>query len=604
MHLATITNWAYGATVVLTLASGTTMLLASNAQDNERAAVAQRYKMDQASSKIADEVTALSDQAREYVITGAASYLSLYRRAGAELGSVEDRTRAVKDIGAGADELNALADAMRLADGLQDEQKRAVAARERGDEDQARGILFGAEYERELDRVAANVERFQYRLDQRTNADVRAAISISRIWRYCSEGVLALTGLLFLWVLYFVFMRRVLRPVVRLSDVVNRLAAQDYDVEAPDYDKIDEIGDMAQAIRVFRENGLERQRLEKDRSADLAMRTMLSRMTQRMQTCETTRGLEQVIESFVPEIAPQFAGRLYLFDKSRNALVETCSWLTPVHSRREFPPTACWALQRNAMHRPARNEYDIPCEHLDPSEGLIDSICLPLIAHRTTLGVLYFESREDSLHPSANVSEDYLKMLAENISLALGNLRLRDALRDMAMVDELTGLANRRHLDAVLEMRSEEAKQRGEPISCVMVDIDHFKRFNDEFGHEAGDAVLRATGDLFRQSTRESDTAFRYGGEEFLLLMPGLDAEHAFKRTEEIQTLVRALRVEHGGRELGPITMSFGLASAPAHCAFNRLIQAADAALYHAKEKGRDQIVVSEARLMDQRMAS
>jgi diguanylate cyclase (GGDEF)-like protein len=194
-------------------------------------------------------------------------------------------------------------------------------------------------------------------------------------------------------------------------------------------------------------------------------------------------------------------------------------------------------------------------------------------------------------------------MLAENISLALGNLRLRDALREMAMADGLTGLANRRHLDTLLTLRTREAERLGQPISCLMVDVDHFKRFNDEFGHDAGDAVLRAMGDVLKHSMRESSVAFRYGGEEFLLLMPELGPEQALRRAEEVQQRIRALRIEHGGRELGPITASFGLASAPVHSAFSKLVQTADAALYRAKETGRDRIAIAEERRTEPKVA-
>jgi diguanylate cyclase (GGDEF)-like protein len=603
MRLATITNWAYGATVFLTLASGTTMLLASAVQEGERAAVAQRYRLDDATDKLSADVTALSDQAREYVITGDPSHLLLYRREASALRSVEDRIGAIKDVGASQDELNALADAMRWADTLHDEQQRAVAAREKGDEDGARRLLFGVEYDRELDRVENDVERFRYRLDQRTDGEVIAATSVARMWKASSEVVLALTGLLFLCVLYFVFKRRVLRPVVRLSDVLSRLAAQDYGDEPPSHDQIDEIGDMAQALCVFRENGLERQRLEGERLADLTMRSLLSRMTQRMQGCDTMHKLERVIESFVPEIIPGLAGRLYLFDQHRNAMVEACSWLGPVHSKAEFPPTACWALQRNDLHRPAGQSIDVSCGHLDCTDRAVDSICLPLIAQQAMLGVLYLEPRQDISSPGPEVSEIYIRILAENIGLALGNMRLRDALREMAMADALTGLANRRHLDSIMENRLAEAERLGQPISCLMVDVDHFKHVNDKFGHEAGDAVLRGVGELLKHSTRESGVAFRYGGEEFLLLMPALGPEQAIRRAEEIQTRIRALRIEHGGRELGPITASFGIASAPADCAFGRLVQTADAAMYRAKEGGRDRIVVAEIRQTDQRVA-
>lgn len=137
MRLATITNWAYGATVLLTLASATTMLLASGAQEKERAAVAQRYQLDQATSKIAAEVSASSDQARDFVITGQEAHLAAYRREVEALRSVENRVRHLKDNGASADELTALTEAIRWADSLQDEQVDAIAARQRGEDDLA-----------------------------------------------------------------------------------------------------------------------------------------------------------------------------------------------------------------------------------------------------------------------------------------------------------------------------------------------------------------------------------------------------------------------------------------------------------------------------------
>jgi len=596
MRLATITNWAYGATLLLTFASGATMLLASSVQDRERAAVAQREELDQASAKIASEVSALSNKARQYIISGEPSHLDIYRREASSLRSIEERVRGIEDIGANQDELSALADAMRQADLLEGEQKEAIKARQQGDADRARSILFGAEYDRQLDRVAADVERFQYRLDQRTDSEVAAAVDISKLWRTVSEIVLGITGLLFLCVLYFVFKRRVLRPVVRLSDIVNRLAAQDYAVEPPVYDDIDEIGDMAQAIRVFRENGLERQRLEAERSADLAKRSLLSRMTQRMQECETMHQMERVIEGFVPKIAPSLAGRLYLFDGGQNLLLEACSWLAPVHSIAEFSPMACWALQRGELHRPKGQSTDVSCDHLDVTGATIDSVCLPLIAQRATLGLLYLEPRTDiSESLSDVVPETYLKMLAENVSLAVGNLRLRDTLRAMAMADPLTGLANRRQLETVLDSRLMEANRTNQSISCIMLDVDHFKRFNDQFGHDAGDTVLRALGDLLKQSARDTD-AFRYGGEEFLLLMPNMGIEQAAQRAEEIRLKIGALQIEHAGRELGAITASFGVATAPEHCAFTKLIRTADAALLLAKEAGRNRVLQTEAR--------
>jgi diguanylate cyclase (GGDEF)-like protein len=595
MRLSAITNWAYGVTVALTLASGATMLLASAAQDTERAASIQREQLDEATAHIAEDVLALSGLARQYVVVADPSDLLAYQREAQILGKVEDRTRHMRDAGAGAEELRLLHEALHWADALQDEQRAAIAARRSGDRVEAIRIVFGPEYERELDRVGTRVEQFQSRIDQRTDDAVRAAIADSKVWRAASEIMIGVTGFLFLCVLYFVFRRRVLRPMVKLSDVVTRLAAQDFDVAPPDYERIDEIGDMAQALRVFRENGIERQRLEKERDEDRWARDLLSRMTQRMQSCDSVGDLARIVQRFMPEVAPALAGRLYLLDPTRNAMVEASSWLNPVHSRTEFPPLACWGLRRGAMHRLGGAYVDVPCDHLGLEDGNIpDSTCLPLAGPRGTLGLLYLERRTDA--PEHDLPDIYLKMVGENVSLALDNLGLRDALRDMAMADPLTGLPNRRQLETMLETQLAASARDDVPISCAMIDVDHFKRFNDEHGHDAGDAVLRAVGQALCQSVRENNLVFRYGGEEFTILMPGLDADKAAERAEEIRGVIAGLRVHHEGSELGPTSISLGVATAPTHCTPDRLLQTADAALLRAKRAGRDQVVLARAR--------
>ncbi|MDO9368551.1 MAG: diguanylate cyclase [Sphingopyxis sp.] len=596
MRLATITNWAYGATVVLTIVSSTTMIFASNAQDHERAAVEQRYALDRATAELGTDIYALSDRARQFVNTGDATYLAAYRSEVAALKGVEDRIRHIGDAGATASELDALKTAIALADTLHDEQETALAAQDGGNTTAARQILFGAEYQRQLDRAEVEVQRFQDRLDSRIEAQVSDASDISRLWKRISEVALALTALLVLCVLYFVFKQRVLHPVVKLSDVVNRLAVQDYAAELPEVSHIDEIGDMAQAIRIFRENGLERQRLEAERDADRVMRDLLSRMTQRMQGCDTLHDLQEVVQRFVPEIAPGLPGRLYLLDKQRNLVVEAGKWLGPVRSPEQFSPISCWALRRGLRHRPAGDNVDVPCDHVDwDTDHPVDSLCLPLTAQRETLGLLYFEM------PAADAAQSaspliYFDMLAENIGLAVANLQLRDTLREMAMADSLTGLANRRQLGHVLDTQIAQAERLGEPLGCLMIDVDHFKRFNDVHGHEAGDAVLGAVGQVLANVTREAGLAFRYGGEEFLVLLPSLSLGQAEERAQDIRARISALELGHGGKDLDAITVSVGIAVAPVHCAFDRLMRTADAALLRAKANGRDRVEVAQLR--------
>ncbi len=585
MRLATITNWAYGTTVLLTLASGGTMLLASNAHERERAAVAQRYELDKAAGELGKDVFLLTEHSRQYVTTGDPTYRLLYARDEKLLADVEARIMPLAQAGAQPAEIRTLREAIRWAETLHDEQKAAIAAHERGDEATARRILFGAEHERELDRAEALVERFQMQVDSRTASQITTATEVARLWRSVSETVLAITALLFIAVLYFIFKQRVLRPVVRLSDIVGRLAAQDYSVEPPPIGQIDEIGDMAQAIRIFRENGLERQRLETERDQDMAMRDALSRMIQRIQGCETQDCLLGIVTRFVPEIAPALAGRLYLLDRATGDLAVACDWRAPTGSSDRMAPAQCWGLRRGQPHRPGGDTVDVPCEHLTNPGVVQDSWCLPLSAHGEVLGMLYFEPGGEV--GAQRAPDGYLLMLAENLGLALANLRLREALRDMAMADVLTGLGNRRQLEERLP-----ALLATTPISCLMIDVDHFKRFNDTHGHDAGDAVLRAVGKVLTDSTRGSGDAFRYGGEEFIVLLP-LPADRAIARAEGIRARIAELALHHDGHALGRVTISIGLAAIPEHTTPDKLVAAADAALLCAKESGRDRVEIA-----------
>lgn len=542
----------------------------------------------------------LSGLARQFTVKGEPSDLIAYRREAAALKAVEERTRRIRDAGAAQTELDNLHEALRWADALQGQQVEAIAAKERGDDETAIRIVFSPEYERELNRSMTAVQRFQEELDRRSEGVVRAAIERSALWRFTSEVMLAITALLFLFVLYFIFRKRVLHPVVKLSDIVARLATQDFAAEPPSFGHIDEIGDMAQALRVFRENGIERQRLERERDVDRTMRELLSRMTQRMQGCDDVADLTRVIQRFVPEVAPHLAGRLYLVDQERGAVVEAGSWLAPQNSRSEFSPLSCWALRRGTAHCATGEHIDVPCEHLlDGGPAAPGSICLPLTGQNGLLGLLYLERRPEA-HGAQHAGETgvalsnmYVTLLAENVGLALDNLRLRDALRALARVDPLTQLANRRELDRELERQLGDAERAGAVVSCAMVDIDHFKRFNDEHGHDAGDAVLREVAAVLKRSVREEGALFRYGGEEFLILLTGVDAASAFVRAEQIRLAIAELSLRFEGRSIGPVTASVGVATAPLHCDWQKLVQTADAALLSAKRAGRDRVLTA-----------
>ena len=181
--------------------------------------------------------------------------------------------------------------------------------------------------------------------------------------------------------------------------------------------------------------------------------------------------------------------------------------------------------------------------------------------------------------------------MAEALGLALANQRLRDALLEKALFDPLTGLRNRHHLEDTLQTQTAQAMRSGEPLSCMMIDIDHFKSINDRFGHEAGDQVIKSVASIVQRATHDNGLAFRYGGEEFLVLLSGADEEEAHACAQKIYTGVHELSLRYGLTEIGPVDVSIGIASYPQHAQTDNLLRAADVALYRAKELGRSRIV-------------
>lgn len=586
MRIATITNWAYSATVCLTIVSGVVMLMASNADNTERQAVEQRYVFDKLTGEVETDAWSLSDLARLYAVTKNPDTLDTYSQKETSLKEIEHRLANLKDAGATGEELALLHEGLQIVDTLQEEQAMAFSSVARGEDQQAIALLFSKAYEQELERAQDRIDHFRQILDNRVRDTIQEATQASRTLRTLSEVMVGLTALLFLFVLGFILKRRVLRPVVRLSDVVHRLASQDYAVETPNFNQIDEIGDMAQAIRIFRENGLVRQRLEKERDADWAIRELLARMTQRLQGCENFADVINVAELFAPNIAPGIAGRLYILDRDPWQMRCVAEWLSPEGKADAFHPDECWAVRRGQSHPPVHGEPDIACYHL-PESCQNHSLCVPLIAQGEAIGLLSFQNLSEESAPS----RAYLELMAEALGLALANQRLRDALLEKALYDPLTGLRNRHHLEDTLRTQMSQAIRNQEPLSCLMIDIDHFKNINDRFGHEAGDGVIKSVAAIIQRVVHDNGMAFRYGGEEFLVLLTSMGEEAANRLATDIYNGVRELSLRFGVSDIGHVDVSIGVASYPQHAQSDNLLRAADVALYRAKELGRSRIV-------------
>jgi diguanylate cyclase (GGDEF)-like protein len=301
---------------------------------------------------------------------------------------------------------------------------------------------------------------------------------------------------------------------------------------------------------------------------------VLAEMAGLLQTCHSTDQAGAVVTACAARLFPTDQGALFLQDGASQPLQVLAVWGEPPLS----------------LGNPAPAEGSVPAAAEPPG-----SLSVPLLAQGEHLGLLHIRlsPRNDRRHAA---EERVAHAIADLAALALANLRLRQDLREQAIRDPLTGLFNRRHMEESLERELRRAERRQRGLGIILLDLDHFKRCNDTFGHEAGDAVLRVIGQFLRTHIRGEDLACRYGGEEFLLILADSSLENTHRRAEQLRGEIKALQVEHAGRPLGPVSASLGVAVFPEQgVTAEEIVRAADAALYQAKTEGRDRVVVGEA---------
>jgi diguanylate cyclase (GGDEF)-like protein len=243
----------------------------------------------------------------------------------------------------------------------------------------------------------------------------------------------------------------------------------------------------------------------------------------------------------------------------------------------------------------------LACQHLiGPPRG--PYICTPIMAQGEVLGMLHVQfGKEEQDRPAAmrqgrmESRKAWALTVTEHLSLALANLKLRETLRTQAVRDSLTGLYNRRYMEQVLDREVLRASRNRRTVGIIMLDLDHFKRFNDAYGHEAGDLLLRAVGDFLIANVRAEDIACRYGGEEFVVVLPEASLLMTQNRAQQLRKGMQSLGVNVRGELLRTVTASIGVAAFPEHGeSVADLLRAADMALYAAKRQGRDRVIVAE----------
>jgi diguanylate cyclase (GGDEF)-like protein/PAS domain S-box-containing protein len=322
---------------------------------------------------------------------------------------------------------------------------------------------------------------------------------------------------------------------------------------------------------------------------------LLNHMNDLLQTCNTQEEAYRVISLLGSELFPGQRGCIAVLRASGRHLETVARWGDEAPVQPIFSLEDCWALRRGSFHEIRDPQVGL-CRHF-VHQRETNYLCAPLIVQGEVLGLLCLV---DATAPGGEqqVSRRQLAvMVGEAIKLCLSNLKLREKLHAQATHDPLTGLFNRRYLDDTLWRELHRAHRRKSPLGVAMLDLDHFKRFNDTFGHDAGDSLLRELGQLLRERLRQSDILCRYGGEEFVLVLPDSSLADTQQRVEQIRGLIKGLKIRHGDDLVGTIAVSAGIAGTPEHGSTAvELLRAADNALYAAKHAGRDCVVVYHAK--------
>ena len=454
-----------------------------------------------------------------------------------------------------------------------------AVARVFGDNDANRSVrtalneslsIVARAYEQEIGRARSKLEA-----DDRDFMAVLGVLAGIAFIALCGGVMLVRSGLL--------------PPLLRVKEAMLRLAQGDLATDGKNYPRAVELAEMEQAIGVLRAKLIERDQLNHEAR-------LLSELDEWLQSCNSLQEIYGMISEFISQLLPDCSGSLYIYANSRDVLESAKAW----NGGRMMPtmqPEDCWGLRRGRTYSFGANEINFPCAHIHVA-GPIEYCCIPILAHSETIGLLHLEFCSDPQEDAGQSHKEKIVeqrrvgvVCAEHISLAIANVKLRDRLRDQSIRDALTGLFNRRYMLETCTREFARAAREQQGVGVVTIDIDHFKKYNDDHGHDAGDAVLRAVGGCLETTFRNADVACRFGGEEFLVILPGATLEIAARRAEAFRRRVEALVVRHAEENLPKITVSIGVAAFPEAGDNPQLVlKAADEALYGAKKGGRNRV--------------
>lgn len=312
-----------------------------------------------------------------------------------------------------------------------------------------------------------------------------------------------------------------------------------------------------------------------------------------LQLCVNSKQAQESAARSLQKLLPATSGAICLINSSLQMVEIVAPWNNPATFLDGFSLESCCGLRSGRVRWRKPGQSAVHCGHFTTSTPE-HYVCLPMAAHGETLGMVYVECPSAGVAAMVESQAPLLLEMIEMASMAIASLNLRSRLEHQSVRDGLTGLFNRHFMETALERELRRAARQQTSIAVLMADVDHFKKFNDEFGHEAGDSVLRQVADILIQTVRGEDIICRYGGEEFVVILPDLSFDGALERAQLLRRIVSEARPLFRSEGLHGITISIGVAMYPQHSdSAETLLRAADRALYEAKHQGRNRIVVA-----------
>ncbi len=327
---------------------------------------------------------------------------------------------------------------------------------------------------------------------------------------------------------------------------------------------------------------------------------LLNQMGNLMLACDSEAETYDLVARICHKLFPSDAGYLYILDDSKKIMKAAASWGNIPDDKMEFELNQCWAIRRGNIHLVMDPHLDPLCPHLNtiPDCGCV---CAPMIAQGKVLGMMHL-CMEPGKTCLSDKKREYMiesgQMLIisilERYASCITNLRLRVSLKKQSMLDPLTGLYNRRYMEESFKREAYRAERKKTSMGIIMLDVDHFKSFNDNYGHKTGDIILGKLGAYLMSHVRREDLVCRYGGEEFTIILPDSSLNDTRKRAEQLRKGIKeVLQIMHNEKTLS-VTVSLGVSAFPKHGhTHGEALIAADAALYRAKAEGRDRVEVA-----------